>query len=82
MQDNLAATTKIELTSILIVRRHRHTSIPAEPWDRVPQAHVDHNMWGLFIHFLGDVFTSMLLLGVGSIYYFLGEDTGKTWWIK
>jgi len=30
----------------------------------------DHNMWGLFIHFLGDVLTSLLVLGVGLSYYF------------
>lgn len=35
-------------------------------------------MWGLFIHFLGDVLTSMLVLGVGIIYYFSTEQSGPT----
>lgn len=37
-------------------------------------------MWALFIHFLGDVFTSLLLMGVGIIYYFLGHQHNQKWW--
>ena len=43
-------------------------------WVETPEssghAH-DHNSWGLFIHFVGDVVTSMLVLGVGLAYHFL-----------
>ena len=28
----------------------------------------DHNVWGLFLHFLSDVFTSALVLVVGILY--------------
>eukprot|EP00037_Helgoeca_nana_P022324 m.227877 g.227877 ORF g.227877 m.227877 type:complete len:635 (+) comp25958_c0_seq2:139-2043(+) len=35
---------------------------------------IDHNMWGLFAHFLGDVFTSFLVLGTGLTYWF-AEDS-------
>lgn len=34
-------------------------------------------MWGLFIHFLGDVLTSILVLGVGLIYYFTTPEDGS-----
>lgn len=49
----------------------------------------DHNMWGLFIHFLGDVLTSLLVLGVGLAYYFhpppdtLGpNDSPRNYWVN
>ena len=39
-------------------------------------------MWGLFIHFVGDVFTSMLVLGCGALYHFLDTDAPNVhWWI-
>lgn len=49
----------------------------------------DHNMWGLFIHFLGDVLTSLLVLGVGLAYYFdpppdhlAPGDSARRYWVN
>lgn len=33
-------------------------------------AHTDHNMWALFIHFLGDVLTSMIVLTIGLLAHY------------
>lgn len=41
--------------------------------------HVDHNMWGLFVHFLGDVFTSLLVLAVGLIYLYHDRLEKDAW---
>ncbi|EDQ85693.1 uncharacterized protein MONBRDRAFT_34104 [Monosiga brevicollis MX1] len=38
----------------------------------------DHNMWGLFLHFAGDVFTSLLVLVVGLLVYFF-KQTDHPW---
>jgi len=44
-----------------------------------PSGHAhDHNSWGLFIHFVGDVVTSILVLAVGLAYHFLPEAK----WLK
>lgn len=39
---------------------------------------IDHNMWGLFLHFAGDVFTSLLVLVVGLLVYFF-KQTDHPW---
>jgi hypothetical protein len=31
-------------------------------------------MWGLFIHFLSDVLTSLIVLGVGLAYHFVPDN--------
>lgn len=43
---------------------------------------VNHNQWGLFVHFLGDVLTSLLVLGVGLInHYFPVSDHNRPSWV-
>ncbi len=37
----------------------------------------DHNLWGLFLHFVGDVLTSTLVLAVGLLAYFFEARTHK-----
>jgi zinc transporter 1 len=44
-------------------------------------------MWGLFIHFVGDVVTSLLVLGVGLIYHFYPvpehpQHSMKHYWVN
>eukprot|EP00730_Choanoeca_flexa_P015569 TRINITY_DN7179_c0_g1_i3.p1 TRINITY_DN7179_c0_g1~~TRINITY_DN7179_c0_g1_i3.p1 ORF type:complete len:416 (+),score=64.89 TRINITY_DN7179_c0_g1_i3:219-1466(+) len=46
--------------------RHGHDNHDTHDSD---QAHIDHNMWGLFLHFAGDVVTSLLVLLVGLFMY-------------
>ena len=40
----------------------------------------DHNVWGLLVHFAGDVLTSILVLIVGLLAYFLDPETHP--WVK
>eukprot|EP00039_Didymoeca_costata_P007568 m.101275 g.101275 ORF g.101275 m.101275 type:complete len:541 (+) comp13737_c1_seq1:159-1781(+) len=42
---------------------------------------VDHNIWGLVVHFLGDVFTSLLVAVVGLLYFLLDRESPK-WHVK
>ena len=60
-----AAATTTTMITTAGEDEHAHNTESHEPESRR-----DINMWGVYVHFLGDIFTSILVLFVGLVYRF------------